>query len=146
MILLGGVLFDTVLHFLLHEVAKGCDGGTFAGYLGRNALGDLAGGTIVDEHIELGLALDVDKPGRDDQTRGIYPLRSGGIAQIANGADAVAANPDIPNKPGSAGAIHDAGSRNYEIEVGLLGATRHRKIQPCDECTRQCKYKARHGK
>jgi hypothetical protein len=28
----------------------------------------------------------------------------------------------------------------------LLGATRQRKIQPCDERTRQCKYKACHAK
>ena len=45
--------------------------------------------------------------------------------QIADGSDAVAQNSDIADKPVSAGTINDAGSGDYKIVVGGLGATRH---------------------
>src|ERR1035438_7340070 len=116
------ILLSLLRGFLHHALIHRSDGCTFAGDFGGYALGNFAGGAIVDEHVEFGLSLNVDKTWRNNQTRGGDALSGGRVMQIADGCDAVAEDSDIANKPRRAGAIDDAGPSNHKVVLRLLRA------------------------
>ena len=88
----------------------------FAGDLGGDALGDLAGRPAVDEHVELGLAEQVDEAGRHHQAGGVDPRRGLGRRQVAERGDPVAGDADVGAEPRGAGAVDDLAVGDHDVE------------------------------
>jgi hypothetical protein len=73
----------------------------------------------------------VDESGRDYQPLRIDAYRRRRVAQQADGRDGVTANSDIRGKPRRAGAIHNVGAGDHDVERPLLG--RQRQTRQCQD-------------
>ena len=83
--------------------------------LGRDALGDGALGTGIDEQGVVGVAVDVDEAGGDDHARCVEAaLRLGG-AQVADRDDPAVLDAYVSGDSGRAGAVHDGAAADYEV-------------------------------
>ena len=116
----NSIFFRIFLEVFLQLVVERSDRCAFAGDLRGHALGDLAGGAVVHQDVEFGLALNVDESRRRHKTSGIDSPLGNCVVQITDLGDAVAKNPNISVCPGGTGAINDAGSADYKIVIALL--------------------------
>ena len=98
-----------------------------AGDLGGDALGDLAGGAAVHQHVELRLAEQVDEARRHHLSGGVDAGSGRGPREIANRGDAIADDADIAAEPRRSGAVHHAAVRDHEIEGPRGGQGRRRR-------------------
>ena len=83
-------------------------------------MGDFARSPAIDEDIELGLTLNINEAGRNDQAVSVNAVIGRCFFEIVHGGDAVAPNGDVAVMPGCAGAIDNAGAGDDEIVGGLL--------------------------
>ena len=115
---------------------------SFAGDLGGDALGDLAGGARVGQHVELRLAEHVDEARRDDEVGGIDAgLRLAAI-EPADRGDAIAGDADVGAIPRRAAAIDHAAIGDQQIERVNSGRRRRNARlagdqHPGDTCEQQ---------
>jgi hypothetical protein len=116
----NSIFFRIFLEVFLQLVVERSDRCAFAGDLRGHALGDLAGGAVVHQDVEFGLALNVDEPGRSHQAGGVNALPGRGIMQVAHGGDAVAGNSNVAHEPWRACAVDDASAPDDVIELRLL--------------------------
>src|SRR5581483_3025179 len=122
---------------------------------GRYALGDLADvSAITEQKRRIRLALDIDKPGRDHESRGINAALR---ARIREGArrrhpyDPIASDRHIASEPGVAGAIDHMATPNNDIIAGIGGGVGGRLgagggeeachgDKPYTSCIHECRY------
>ena len=116
----NSVFFRIFLEVFLQPIIERSDRRAFAGDLRGHALGDLAGGAVVHQDVEFGLALNVDEPRRSHQPGGVDALPGRGTMQVAHGGDAVAGNSYVAHEPGCARAVDDASAADDVVELGLL--------------------------
>ena len=110
-----------------HAVVDRRDRRAFAGDLGGDALGDLAGHAVVDQHVELRLAEQVDETGRDDQAGwrrcACRPARRRRLPIAAMRSPMIA---DVGAEPRRAGAVDDAAVGEDDV-VGRWRCGRRRR-------------------
>ncbi len=96
-----------------------------ADHLGRDALADLALGARVERQREVGMGLDVDEAGRDDEALGVDRMRRIGARRIgAERGDAVSGNGDIGAIGFGAAAVDDAAAANENVALRSGGTDR----------------------
>src|SRR5439155_670185 len=88
----------------------------FAGQLGGDPLADLRLLAGIDQHVELALPEEIDEPGRDRQIPQLDPPFRLFPRKIADGGDAVAADPDVRPEPRRPGPVDDAPAGEDQIE------------------------------
>src|SRR5579862_8735132 len=93
------VFFGARLQIFPQAIVDGGNRLTFAGNFSRHALRYFAGRAVVNEQIELRLALYIDEARRYNQTSGIHSLFSRALLQIADGRDPVAGDANVTYKP-----------------------------------------------
>ena len=98
-----------------HARVDGSDGAALARDLGGDALGDLARGPAIDEHVVFGLAEHVDEAGGDHQLRGVDAPPGGAAGERADGFHAVPHHAHVGAEPGRPGAVHDAASAEEQV-------------------------------
>ena len=83
--------------------------------LGRDALRDLAARPAIAQEGEVGMAVDVDEAGRDDETGRVDDPSRLGIAKIADRGDPVAHDADIRSTPWRIEPIDDLPVADDEV-------------------------------
>ena len=85
--------------------------------LGRNALGQSAGGLALHDQREVGVGVDVDEARGDELAGGVNGLRRLQVRQLANAGDAPVGDRHIGGEPGSARAVDHAPVADNEIAL-----------------------------
>src|SRR5207244_1762045 len=94
------------------------DGAPLAGDLGGDALADLRLDPGVDQDVPLRLAEQVDEAGGDHAAPHVDAARRARLCQIADGGDAVPADPDVGPEPGRARPIDHATAGEDQVVLG----------------------------
>src|SRR5207247_5727636 len=87
------------------------------------------------QHVELGLAEQIDEAGRHDEVRRVDAGAGRRAIQPANGRDAIANDADVAAEPRTAGAVDDAAVGDQDVEMaagrGLRTTGRERRERRC---------------
>ena len=92
--------------------------------LERDALVDRACRARIDQQRVVGMAVDVDEAGRDDETGGIDTWRIRGNLRRTDRGDAVALDQDIGNDRRAAGAVMHLAAADQAPSLGIRTAQR----------------------
>ena len=104
-----------------HRGVQGRDGCALPGHLGRDALRDLRGRALVDEHVVLGLAQQVDESRRDDQAPGVDRPLCRVAGQRADRDDSAIPDSHVRDEPGGARAVDHPAAHEEQIIGGVGG-------------------------
>jgi hypothetical protein len=136
------------LHFREHRVVLRSGRVTFARDLGGHALPHLPFELRIDEHRGLRVAEQIDEARRNDMVRRVERRRRGGLREVADRRDRVAANADVRARARRAGTVDDVAAADDDVKVRTSCGQRGRRVDRLrtgerEECDRQ--HSRRHG-
>src|SRR5262249_41942356 len=99
----------------------GADGIAFAEDVGGHTLANLALGEAVFEECEIGMRVDVDEAGSDDQASGVADAFRLGVCDGADGDDLAGTDGGIAVEAGRAAAVHDLAAADEKVVGRFVG-------------------------
>jgi len=99
---------------------------TLSGNLGGDALPDLRFDAIVDQHVQLRLAEQVDEPGRDHPLADVDPADGTRAREVAHRRDPVALDPHVGAEPGRAGPVDHPAVGEHQVVIAPRARRRYR--------------------